>query len=1446
MDTQKEKLLQGTYEKFMAVCTSESGSLDVLDNLTINNILGFGTAEDERIFSTDELKKMIKNQREQGVGMKIKWDFQPLFRRVSKDENNALFIDDLFVNIKLNDEWIRMPLRFSTLLEHLDGQWKVVHFHGSKPDEAESEKDTYGIDEWKRKNEELERLVAEKTADLVLKNKELEIETSLEKVRAIAMGMKASNDMLEVCKTISLQLQSLGVEEIRNVQTAIFYPTKGSYMNYEYYSKHKKSFITDTIYTNHKIAKVFAKKMLQGKGEIFITHIKGKKVKDWIAYQETTNVFIDIYLNKATSLNYYWHSLGPVALGISTYTPLSKNDLKLFNRFLNVFELAYTRYLDIEKALAQTRESQIELALERVRARTMAMQNSNELPETSLLLFQQFKELGEIAEQISIGIIDEEEGIVEISATLHGSQLQQTYELKTDEPFVLKKAVKAWKARKKSLIIELAGKELTEYNTWRNTLGGVDFKKYKKNEERWIINLAFFSKGMLSFSMNTPCPAETVYLLERFAQVFDQTYSRFLDLKKAEAQAREAKIEAALERVRARTMAMHKSDELKEVIQVVYDQFVHLNIHIEHTGFILDYKERDDMHIWLADQNAVFSEIILPYFDCAHWNSFIDAKKKGKNFFANQLPFKEKNKFYKDLFKQILDIPKEAKDHYLTCPALAISTVLLDNVGLYIENFEGIPYTDEENEVLMRFGKVFQQTYTRFLDLQKAEAQAREARIELALERLRARTMAMQHSDELREAVLVIYQQLLHLDFASDACNIIIIDKESMDMQFWVSGFSQEIYPESYHVPRLHHPCHEEQLTAWQQGLKYVVFEYSGNEKKSFDKIFFTKTDFKNVPEDAKKVMIGLKLLKLSTAFFNYGALQVLGAEVLSDDKAKILQRFAKVFEQTYTRFLDLQKAEAQAKEAQIEASLERVRSKTMAMHNSQDVGESVATLFDELVKLGVKTNRCGILIHNDEQFAEVWTAKSNPNEKATLIIGKLEIAMHPMLIGARTSWANKEPFFSYELTGQDMINYYQSINNSKYYLTQFVLEELPPKEIHSDFYFSDGSLFAFTNEAIPAESAGIFKRFTSVFGQTYRRYLDLQKAEAQAREARIELSIERIRAGAMAMRHSKELNALIVDLYQELTKLDAQLDRAFIMIVNPENEDITWWLAGKEGLLAENGFLIRNNQYPTHLMYLDFWHQRQKKWQYLFEGQEKTDWDRYGFQKTSLARLPEIVKRDMANVKKIYLSGSSEAFGNLVTGSLEPLSEEHHDIISRFTVVFNQSYTRFLDLQKAEAQAREAIKQSSLDRVRGEIASMRSTEDLKRITPLIWRELTNLGVPFFRCGVFIIDEIKAQVNVYLSAPDGHSLGVMHLDFSANELTTHTVASWRKKEIFQTHWDKTDFLGWMEALRELGHISDLELYQGSELPPESLDLHFIPFKQGMLYIGNNTPLQKEK
>lgn len=202
---------------------------------------------------------------------------------------------------------------------------------------------------------------------------------------------------------------------------------------------------------------------------------------------------------------------------------------------------------------------------------------------------------------------------------------------------------------------------------------------------------------------------------------------------------RELEIEAALERVRARSMAMHRSDELKDVIKLVLEQFIQLSINAQHAGFYIDYKAHDDMHIWLADPNLEPFFVTLPYFDTPTWNSFLAAKAKGTIFHTDLLDFNEKNKFYNALFK-LFTVPDKAKEFYMQCKWLAVSTVLLDSVGLYIENFEAIPYSEEENRILLRFGKVFQQSYTRFLDLQKAEAQSRESQIQLALERVRAGT----------------------------------------------------------------------------------------------------------------------------------------------------------------------------------------------------------------------------------------------------------------------------------------------------------------------------------------------------------------------------------------------------------------------------------------------------------------------------------------------------------------------------------------------------------------------------------------------------------------------------------------------------------------------------------------------------------------------------------
>jgi signal transduction histidine kinase len=139
----------------------------------------------------------------------------------------------------------------------------------------------------------------------------------------------------------------------------------------------------------------------------------------------------------------------------------------------------------------------------------------------------------------------------------------------------------------------------------------------------------------------------------------------------------------------------------------------------------------------------------------------------------------------------------------------------------------------------------------------------------------------------------------------------------------------------------------------------------------------------------------------------------------------------------------------------------------------------------------------------------------------------------------------------------------------------------------------------------------------------------------------------------------------------------------------------------------------------------------------------------------------------------------------------------------------------------------------------------MRSKDDLERITPLIWHELTVLGVPFIRCGVFIMDNENSVLQSYLSTPDGKSLGVYDLPYGSTEIAKKLLQRWKIKKTYKEHWDKDQFLNFMNTMAKRGLIQNQQVYQGDAKPPESLDLHFVPFKQGMLYVGNHSPLEAD-
>ncbi len=440
----------------------------------------------------------------------------------------------------------------------------------------------------------------------------------------------------------------------------------------------------------------------------------------------------------------------------------------------------------------------------------------------------------------------------------------------------------------------------------------------------------------------------------------------------------------------------------------------------------------------------------------------------------------------------------------------------------------------------------------------------------------------------------------------------------------------------------------------------------------------------------------------------------------------------------------------------------------------------------------------------------------------------------------------NNESFFAQRLSKQQKDNFF------KHYFGKSSHSDVPRDR--QDYIFScDGlnrstalqkytalTIMRYDTIAYSEEQNQVIRRFAQVFEQSYRRYLDLKKAEEQAREAEIQLALERVRARTMAMYNSDELAETAAILFQQMTALGVTPERLNICLINEADKVLEVWATDQEGTKISHHFNASLDEPTTGKRVYDAWKEKKKSIVIDLSGKELNDWIRYVREVMGLPIKAELVREHRIHSVAFFSQGM------IITTTSEPLPAESLKLLERFADVFNLTYRRFLDLQKAEAQAREAIKQASLDRVRGEIASMRNSEDLNRITPVIWRELKALEVPFIRCGVFIIDEANESVGVFLTTPDGKALGVLHLAFDANKLTGNTVESWRKKEVYKDHWNKEEFINWTKSMMKLGQVQNPETYQGSSKPPESLYLHFVPFTQGMLYVGNISPLDEEK
>jgi signal transduction histidine kinase len=545
--------------------------------------------------------------------------------------------------------------------------------------------------------------------------------------------------------------------------------------------------------------------------------------------------------------------------------------------------------------------------------------------------------------------------------------------------------------------------------------------------------------------------------------------------------------------------------------------------------------------------------------------------------------------------------------------------------------------------------------------------------------------MGMQSSDELREVVLVINEQLQQLHFDSKACNIIILDKKTGDATYWVSGFTKDIYPVSYHVPYLDHPYYKVLLNPWKKGEPYAVYSYEGAEKKNFDKRFFSETGFKNVPAGARKEMMGLPFVTLSTAYFANGAIQVLGPEALSDEKALILRRFAKVFDQTYTRFLDLKKAEIQAREAQIELGLEKVRTRAMAMQRSSELSDLVDTVFQELTKLDFALNWCIINIIDAPGLCNtVWAANvdtGKPPESYHMLFED-----YPFHDAMMQGYLDRASRFIYTLEGEEKKVY------DEYLFSQTEFRKVPEEaqaasrameKYVCSFTFSNfGGLQTVGSEPLSDSNLDILERFGKVFDLTYTRFNDLLNAEAQARVAQIETALERVRSRTMAMQHSDELAEASHLLDKEVRGLGIKTWGCAFNIYR-EKDSIEWF--GNEAGLLPTYTVPRQGIFKE---YFDLGQKGESLFINEIAGEECTA--HYEFMST----LPVVgdVLRQLKKTNGSFPSYQIDHVAYFKYGYLLFITREEvpeaHEIFKRFAKVFEQTYTRFLDLQLKEEQA--------------------------------------------------------------------------------------------------------------------------------------------------------------
>jgi len=588
-----------------------NGDVKTYDSFLDEEYHFIGSTGNEEFLNRKASTKFFKDTADQLAG---KTDIKNKIRTIEYFDG-LVFITEIFdAHFMIKNEWVYYGrFRFTSVLRKKAEGWRFIYQHFSMPDSKAENGETLGGEQVSKENQELKDAIKRRTAELQIKNRELEIEAALERVRSKAMAMHSSEDLAITVDAFFSELAALNVMPHRCGMGIIDAETKivnlfSTTTNDE--NETKKINAQLTLVGHPVLDKIFKNWTLQKE---YFPVLRGKEISDYYNAMNPEVVFPAFAEDEVQYGYYFYFKEGGVYAW--TDTELKERDLQIFRRYNSVLSLTYRRYFDLKEAEAQAREAQIEAALERVRSRTLAMQNSDELPETAAVLFKQLIGLGIAPNRLYIGVIKDESGTINFWITDEdGTKVSEQFTGKSKRNVSIKLMYDGWKEKKKSITIVMKGKELENYFNYLSGELKVPFKS-GLSQKRRVQNISFFSHGFIGIASPDELAKETIELLERFAAVFNLTYARFNDLKLAEAQAREARIETALEKVRAKALAMQQPEELKEVAQVM-----------RHEMGLLGIEALETSSIYINDENVHLAEC---------WYAIKDVRKTKKKLLTD-------------------------------------------------------------------------------------------------------------------------------------------------------------------------------------------------------------------------------------------------------------------------------------------------------------------------------------------------------------------------------------------------------------------------------------------------------------------------------------------------------------------------------------------------------------------------------------------------------------------------------------------------------------------------------------------------------------------------------------------------------------------------------------------------------------------------------------------